>query len=410
MMRSLFSGVSGLKNHQTRMDVIGNNIANVNTVAFKSGRVNFEDILSQTVEGARSPQTGGMGGVNPKQVGLGMGISSIDTLFTPGSLQSTDNPTDFAVQGEGFFMVSDGSQVYYTRDGAFKTSADGALVNSNGFRLQGWMADADGNIDSTQALQSITIPVGAQMKPKATTEIAFEGNLDANAASGSQWITSVQVYDSLGNPHNLTITFTKTATANEWGWAATLDGGMAPSGGTGTGTITFNTDGSINTGGTGPANFTPIPGAADINLSIDFSQLTQFGGNPTAYISFQDGYEAGSLDMVSTDSGGVLTGIFTNGQSKALAQIALATFSNPGGLLKEGGNLYQISNNSGLPNIGTANSGGRGSIAVGALEMSNVDLAQEFTNMIVTQRGFQANSRVITTSDEMLQDLINIKR
>lgn len=404
MMRSLFSGVSGLKNHQTRMDVIGNNIANVNTVAFKAGRVNFEDILSQTVEGARSPQTGGMGGVNPKQVGLGMGISSIDTLFTPGSLQSTDNPTDFAVQGEGFFIVSDGSQVYYTRDGAFKTSADGALVNSNGFRLQGWMADADGNIDSTQALQNITIPVGAQMKPKATTQIAFEGNLDANATSSSQWITSVQVYDSLGNPHNLTITFENTGT-NGWDWEATLDGSTA----TGTGNITFDANGSISSSGTGTANFA-IPGANAISLNIDFSQLTQFGGNPTAYINFQDGYEAGSLDMVSTDSGGVLTGIFTNGQSKALAQIALATFSNPGGLLKEGGNLYQISNNSGLPNIGTADSGGRGSIAVGALEMSNVDLAQEFTNMIVTQRGFQANSRVITTSDEMLQDLINIKR
>jgi len=407
MMRSLFSGVSGLKNHQTRMDVIGNNIANVNTVAFKAGRVNFEDILSQTVEGARSPQTGGMGGVNPKQVGLGMGISSIDTLFTPGSLQSTDNPTDFAVQGEGFFIVSDGSQVYYTRDGAFKTSADGALVNSNGFRLQGWMADTDGNIDSTQALQNIIIPVGAQMKPKATTQIAFEGNLDANAAAGSEWITSVQVYDSLGNPHNLTVTFENT-TANEWTWTATLDGIQATS--DGTGTITFNTDGSIDTNTVpGTPNFA-ITGAQDISLNIDFSQLTQFGGNPTAYINFQDGYEAGSLDMVSTDSGGVLTGIFTNGQSKALAQIALATFSNPGGLLKEGGNLYQISNNSGLPNIGTADSGGRGSIAVGALEMSNVDLAQEFTNMIVTQRGFQANSRVITTSDEMLQDLINIKR
>lgn len=406
MMRSLFSGVSGLKNHQTRMDVIGNNIANVNTVAFKAGRVNFEDILSQTVEGARSPQAGGMGGVNPKQVGLGMGISSIDTLFTPGSLQSTDNPTDFAVQGEGFFIVSDGSQVYYTRDGAFKTSADGALVNSNGFRLQGWMADTDGNIDSTQALQNITIPVGAQMKPKATTQIALEGNLDANAAAGSEWITSVQVYDSLGNPHNLTITFEKSGTiTNGWDWEATLDGSTA----TGTGNITFDANGSISSSGTGTANFA-IPGANAISLNIDFSQLTQFGGNPTAYINFQDGYEAGSLDMVSTDSGGVLTGIFTNGQSKALAQIALATFSNPGGLLKEGGNLYQISNNSGLPNIGTADSGGRGSIAVGKLEMSNVDLAQEFTNMIVTQRGFQANSRVITTSDEMLQDLINIKR
>ncbi|MDI3542777.1 MAG: flagellar hook protein FlgE [Candidatus Atribacteria bacterium] len=405
MMRSLFSGVSGLKNHQTRMDVIGNNIANVNTVAFKAGRVNFEDILSQTVEGARSPQTGGMGGVNPKQVGLGMGIASIDTLFTPGSLQSTDNPTDFAVQGEGFFIVSDGSQVYYTRDGAFKTSADGALVNSNGFRLQGWMADADGNIDSTQALQNITIPVGAQMKPKATTEIGFEGNLDANAAANSTWITSVQVYDSLGNPHNLTVTFEKAGTANQWTWYTDLDGTPGDSS-----TIEFGTGGTVISGETGSASFNNITGAEDISLDIDFSQLTQFGGNPTAYINFQDGYEAGSLDMVSTDSGGVLTGIFTNGQSKALAQIALATFANPGGLLKEGGNLYQISNNSGLPNIGTADSGGRGSIAVGALEMSNVDLAQEFTNMIVTQRGFQANSRVITTSDEMLQDLINIKR
>ncbi len=156
--------------------------------------------------------------------------------------------------------------------------------------------------------------------------------------------------------------------------------------------FTFDTDGTILSGDTGTAIFTLMPVAQDINLSIDFSPYPVWG-NPTAYINFQDGYEAGSLDMVSTDSGGVLTGIFTNGQSKALAQIALATFSNPGGLLKEGGNLYQISNNSGLPNIGTADSGGRGSIAVGKLEMSNVDLAQEFTNMIVTQRGFQANSR-----------------
>lgn len=173
--------------------------------------------------------------------------------------------------------------------------------------------------------------------------------------------------------------------------------------------MSFGNDGLVTSGGSGTATFT-IPGANPLNLTIDFSALTQFGGNPSAYISYQDGYAAGSLDMVTTDSNGVITGIFTNGQSKPLAQIALATFPNPQGLLKQGGNLYQISNNSGLPSIGPANSGGRGSIAVGALEMSNVDLAQEFTNMIVTQRGFQANSRVITTSDEMLQDLINIKR
>lgn len=404
MMRSLFSGVSGLKNHQTRMDVIGNNIANVNTVAFKASRVTFEDILSQTIEGARSPQVGGAGGVNPKQVGLGVRISSIDTLFTQGGLQTTDNPTDFAIQGDGFFVVSDGRQVYYTRDGAFKLSADGSLVNSGGFRVQGWLADANGVIDTTKALQDIYIPLGTQMKPRATENITFEGNLNANAQDGTTWITSAQVYDSLGNVHTLTITFTKNGT-NTWDWEATLDGG-APGG---SGTVTFGNDGLVTSGGSGTATFT-IPGANALNLTIDFSALTQFGGNPSAYISYQDGYAAGSLDMVTTDSNGVITGIFTNGQSKPLAQIALATFPNPQGLLKQGGNLYQISNNSGLPSIGPANSGGRGSIAVGALEMSNVDLAQEFTNMIVTQRGFQANSRVITTSDEMLQDLINIKR
>jgi len=408
MMRSLFAGVSGLKNHQTRMDVIGNNIANVNTVAFKASRVTFEDILSQTIEGARSPEAGGLGGVNPKQVGLGTAISSIDTIFTAGSLQTTDNPTDFAIQGSGFFVVSDGEQNYYTRDGAMKTSADGALVNSNGYRLQGWMADSNGNIDTTQALQDIIIPVGTQMSPKATGNVGFEGNLDANAATGDSYFTSVQVYDSLGNVHNLTITFEKTANPNEWTWEATLDG-SAPSSG-GSGTLSFDpATGEVSSGGTGSATFT-ITGAEDLNLNLDFSILTQFGSPSTAYVASQDGYEAGSLDMVTTDSSGVITGIFTNGQSKPLAQIALATFSNPAGLLRVGGNLFQISNNSGLPSVGPAGSGGRGSIAVGALEMSNVDLAQEFTNMIVTQRGFQANSKVITTSDEMLQDLINIKR
>ncbi|MGQ9473270.1 MAG: flagellar basal-body rod protein FlgF [Candidatus Caldatribacteriaceae bacterium] len=403
MMRSLFSGVSGLKNHQTQMDVIGNNIANVNTVAFKASRVTFEDILSQTIEGARSPVSGGPGGVNPTQIGLGMTISSVDTIFTPGSLQTTNNPTDLAIQGDGFFIVSSGTQVYYTRDGSFSMSADGSLVGSGGYRVQGWLADSDGNIDTTQALQNIVIPVGTQMKPKATENLFFEGNLDANFANGATWTTSSQVYDSLGNAHNLVITFTKSGT-NTWDWEATLD---TISGGTET--VEFGPDGSVTSGGTGTLSFT-IPGANALNITVDFSQMTQFGNPSTAYVSLQDGYEAGSLETVSVDSSGIITGIFTNGQSKALGQVALANFVNPAGLTKVGGNLYQISNNSGSPNIGAANSGGRGSIAVGALEMSNVDLAQEFTNMIVTQRGFQANSRVITTSDEMLQDLINIKR
>ncbi|MGC8777798.1 MAG: flagellar hook-basal body complex protein, partial [Candidatus Caldatribacteriaceae bacterium] len=202
----------------------------------------------------------------------------------------------------------------------------------------------------------------------------------------------------------LVIVFTMNG-ENTWDWEATLDGTQSG----GTGTIVFGPDGLVQSGGTGNLAFT-VAGANALNVAVDFSQMTQFGGSATAYVNLQDGYRAGSLETVSVDSDGIITGIFTNGQSKALGQVALATFVNPAGLTKMGGNLYQISNNSGAPNIGTANSGGRGSIAVGALEMSNVDLAQEFTNMIVTQRGFQANSRVITTSDEMLQDLINIKR
>ncbi|HSV32225.1 MAG TPA: flagellar hook protein FlgE [Atribacteraceae bacterium] len=408
MMRSMFTAVSGLKNHQTRMDVIGNNIANVNTVAFKAGRVNFQDILNQTISGARTPQAGGRGGVNPKQVGLGMTIGAIDTIFTPGGLQTTDNPTDFAIEGDGFFIVGDGTQQFYTRDGAFKLSADGALVNANGLRVQGWMAGDGGNIDVTGGLSNIVLPLTTQMEPQATGDLQFDGNLDANFAMGDSWNTRAEIFDSLGNLHDIPVIFTKSAN-NTWHWEAFDPADNVTS--IGSGSTTFATNGIFDSVTGAQISFNPGGGAAEpLEVLLNFENLTQFSGAPTAHVSFQDGYPAGDLDMVTTDSAGMITGIFTNGQSSALAQLAMANFVNPGGLLKAGGNLYQISNNSGTANVGTANSGGRGSIAVGALEMSNVDLAQEFTSMITTQRGFQANSRVITTSDEMLQELLTLKR
>jgi len=406
MMRSLFAGVSGLRIHQTRMDVIGNNIANINTNGFKAGRVTFQDVLSQTIQGARAPEAGGKGGVNPMQVGLGATIGSIDTLFAQGNLQSTGKATDLAIQGDGFFVLSDGARVYYTRDGAFDVSADGSLVHAGtGMRVQGWQADANGNVDTTQPLGSIVIPLGQQIAPKATTTASFAGNLNAGASAGDAWSTTITVFDSLGNSHDVTVTFTKTATANTWDWAATVSG----VGTVGTGQVVFTTSGAFSSSTGGPITWTPS-GAAALSITPDFSTITQYAGASTVGPSGQDGYATGSLDSFNINSAGIITGVYSNGRNLTLGQIATARFANTGGLMKAGSNLYQESPNSGVPQVGMPDSGGRGPIFTGALEMSNVDLAQEFTNMIIAQRGFQANSRIITTADEMLQDMIALRR
>jgi flagellar hook protein FlgE len=424
MMRSLFSGVAGLKNHQVRMDVIGNNIANVNTVAFKTGRVTFKEGFAQLLQGASRPQSG-QGGANPRQVGLGMQVGSVDTIFTQGNLETTGVLTDLAVQGDAFFVVARGGQDFYTRAGNFQLDAEGRLVSgTNGFRVQGRMAD---NGVLSQTVGDITLPSGQQAPASATTIAAIGGNLDAASATGAadSVETSITVYDAQGGKHELKVTLTKTAD-NAWSWAVdptsmglapgavTDDDGDATIGG---GVLQFDgTTGLLTTPASNPTiSFTPPGGSAAMAVEIDFgggtlNGLTQFAGSTSAGFVEQDGYTAGTLQSFNIDRTGTITGSFSNGNSLVLGQIALASFNNPGGLGRGGDNLYSISANSGEPQVGFAGDNSPSTIASGTLEMSNVDLTQEFTNMIVAQRGFQANGRVITSTDEMLQEVVNLKR
>ena len=413
MMRSMFSAISGLKNHQTFMDVVGNNIANVNTTGFKQSRVTFQDILSQTLRGAAGPQNG-RGGVNPEQVGLGVLLSGVDTIQTQGTLQSTGKLTDMAIQGEGYFVVNDGKQDFFTRDGAFDLGIDGTLLNpASGLKVMGWQADpVTGAVDTTKPPTAISIPIGAGMTGKASTTLTTNGNLDSGTAAAGTVPLSATVYDSLGNAHQLTITFTKTATPDVWNFTITSpDGTITTTGGT---SVKFTTAGKYDTtaGANTPTTVNlPLTNGATTpeSFTLDLSQLTQLAA-ASNLSSNTDGASAGNLTTFAVGSSGEITGVYSNGYKQPLGQIALASFQNPSGLLKAGGNLFTTSPNSGNPAIGTPESGGRGQIATGFLEGSNVDLAQQFTNMIMAERGFQANSRVITTSDEILQDLVNLKR
>ena len=387
------------------MDVIGNNIANVNTVGFKSSRVNFQEVFSQVIRGASSPAEG-RGGTNPQQVGLGMSVASIDTLHGQGNLQITSKMTDLAIQGNGFFVLEKGGQQLYTRAGAFDIDGEGYLINpADGALVMGWPATAGVlPLQDISNLGPVRISPG-QIVPAASTDaLEFGQNLDSGAAVGDTQVTSVDVFDSLGTPHNLEMTFTKTA-ANTWDWSAEIDGTAV-----GNGTLAFHPTGELDAVTGGPLTYNPTTGADPMTMNIDLAAITQYDGESTATVTTRNGYVMGSLESFTIDATGTVTGVFSNGETMILAQVATASFANPAGLLNFGSGMYGESNNSGVRLLGQAGTGGRGRIAPGALEMSNVDLSQEFTNMIVTQRGFQANSRIITTSDEMLQELVNLKR
>lgn len=413
MMRSLFAAVSGLRNHQTRMDVIGNNIANVNTIGFKASRVTFEESLSQLIQSASRPPggaTGGIGGTNPLQVGLGMRISSIDQIFTQGNLEATEGPTDLAIQGPSFFVVSDGSQNYYTRAGNFDVDSNGRLaLATNGFVVQGRVASA-GVLSDT--IGDIRLPFGQKSAAQATSLMTMGGNLDASALVGDTRLSSITVMDEQGGPHELEVTFTKTG-ANTWDFGITVTDGAV--GGGDTGTITFNDDGSLASPATNDFTFTPTGFGAAQTVTVDFGTvgdiggLSQFSSAMTALVRDQDGYPMGDLIDIGIDQSGLISGSFTNGETLLLGQVALADFNNPAGVIRLTDSMFTESANSGEPVIGFPAEGSQSFITSGALEMSNVDLAQEFTNMITTQRGFQSNARVITTSDEMLQELVNLR-
>lgn len=406
----MFAGVSGLRNHQIRMDVIGNNIANVNTIGFKKSRVTFQEMLNQTMRGASSPQSN-RGGTNPQQVGLGVAIAGIDTIHTDGGPQPTGQMTDLAIEGDGFFIVRDGRSEYYTRAGNFNFDAEGNLVNpANGMKVMGWVGDVDRIAEN---LSSIIITKGQPMAAKSTTQIIYRNNLDADTPDGDTYKVPMKVFDSLGRSHTVNVEFKKEdTTANKWSYSVINPlNPDDPTDAISSGTLIFDSTGALDIDGSTIDSFSFTPdGAAAVEITPDFSAVTQVAQETSIVAHSQDGYPAGSLRTITIDTMGTITGIFTNGINEELAQIALITFDNPGGLLKSGDNLYQNSNNSGEGRIGPPATGGRGIISPGSLEMSNVDLSEEFTQMIITQRGFQANSRIITTSDEMLQELVNIKR
>ena len=468
MLRSLFSAVSGLKSHQTRMDTIGNNIANVNTTGFKSGRTTFADTLSQTLTGASAPSDN-LGGTNPKQIGLGTGVASIDTIFTDGSVQQTGKNTDLCLSGNGLFVVSQGNQTYYTRDGAFEFDAAGNYVlPSSGLFVQGWTA-TNGELNTSGAAGKITIPSGKSMAAAATTTATYSNNLNSAAVTiksmtqgttststaGDKYTassaspvtltmsdgttvsettgtyhvgysmpvtTTLNVYDTLGNKHSIPVYFTKTSTdstnGNTWTVSINTDGtGTKPipedDGTTTTVTMAdadlqFTTDGKYKSG-SGTATLTLTNGATGTQtVNINLASLTQYSGTSTVK-GTTDGNAAGSLSSVSVDSTGTITGTYSNGKKQTEAQIAVAQFNNASGLTKTGSSLYQESNNSGTANVKTASDLGV-KITPSALEMSNVDIANEFSDMIITQRGFQSNSKIITVGDEMLETLIGMKR
>ena len=467
MLRSMYAGISGLRNHQTRMDIVGNNIANVNTVGFKKSRVTFQDILSQTIRGGSRPD-GGRGGTNPQQVGLGMSLGSIDKIHTPGNLQSTGKMSDLAIEGDGFFLVGTADGLtYYTRAGAFTFDRDGNYVDPNGMLVKGWMADENGRIDtnaiSLDSLQPIRIPVGVESGARATTMIDFNKNLDSRITAdkmvendGPHYHVAVPMnfYDENGRPYDIEVLFKRIMddgtdpVVNEWQFAIRARSVIPNSDGTKQDwvyaandstfpaadptdpdsifqRIAFDDNGNLKgIGGTiGDAGnttsrvtitdlqeaFGPLI-VGDQEIELDLSKITQLAAPMSVQANSQNGYPSGTLQSVTVDSRGVILGVYSNGQTREMAQVAMANFNNPAGLISAGGNLYTLSNNSGNPQIGTAGTGGRGTIAPGSLEMSNVDLSEEFVDMITTQRGFQANSRIITTSDEMLQELVNLKR
>ena len=414
MMRALFSGVSGLRNHQTRMDVIGNNIANVNTVSFKASRVTFKEAFVQLVAGASRP-TATIGGTNPVQIGTGMNVSSVDQLFTQGSLENTGQPLDLAIQGDAFFVLNNGARNVYTRAGNLQLDADGNLIApGTGWVVQGLVADSTGAF-SGSSIGNVQIPLGSKAPAQATSQISLVGNLDAAAAVGTQHSLGITVYDGAGTPIDLTLQFTNTGPGT-WDWTASSANAAVT---VGTGTVTFNGNGSLASftypGGGADLTVTP-PGGAAFTVTINPGTLNGIDGlvgfaNPSnAVVNSQNGYQAGDLINLSVDTKGVITGFYSNGVTRNLAQIALATFNNPGGLVRSGDNVYEETPNSGLAVVGFAGGTSRSTITPGALEGSNVDISQEFTNMIIAQRGFQANARVITTADEMLNELVNLRR
>lgn len=431
MMRSMYSGVSGLRIHQTKMDVIGNNIANVNTVGFKSSRTTFNEVFSQTLRNASGPNAN-LGGRNPMQIGLGSSVSSVDVIMTPGAAQRTDNPLDLKIEGDGFFIVSDATGNKFTRAGAFLVDKAGNLINTNGMNVMGWKVNqTTGEIEKDKVSKlKILSPENLYSDPSATEKATLRGNVNINdsqlapAAGGVPF--TVTIYDSLGYPYTAAFTVKSTANPNVYDVELAANSITDQKGNPITNdavntTITFDpATGKVDTTAGGSFDMTNVQtpfSTFPAAINVDFSPITRVSGNTTLEALGGDkdglggGNKAGAISGFEIGGDGKILGRYTNGASKLLGQVVIATFDNPPGLKKVGSNLFVETNNSGhFDGIGEDITSTGGVLNSGVLEMSNVDLSKEFTEMITTQRGFQANSRIITTSDEILQELVNLKR
>jgi flagellar hook protein FlgE len=422
-MDSAFSAaLSGLNANNQAINVVGNDLANLNTTGYKANQVEFSDLVSQQL-GANT---------SSGQVGLGVGQINAVRVFSQGALQNTGGATDVAIQGNGFFEVKNSNgQTLYTRDGSFQVNANGQLVTATGDTVQGWTA-VSGVLNPNGATGNISLPVQGTVAATATTSVNLSMNLDSRVATtdaGATFAVPFQVYDSQGNPHTLTATFKKQG-PNTWQEDVSIPSSDLQGGGTGStalqsATLTFDSNGKLLTAvsnsniplAQGLDITLPSPlanGSANLNINLSLldsngnSTITQFAESSGLNSTTQNGFAAGQISSVSLQEGGKLVVSYSNGQVVTAAQLALATVSNPESLQAVGNNEYQAAAMTATPAVGAANTGNRGDVVAGALEASTVDIAQEFTGLLTFERSYQADSRVITTSDQILQDTVNL--
>lgn len=414
MFTSFSTALSALSAHSTAVDVVGNNLANLNTTGFKASAVSFHDLVTQSL-GA---------GLGDTQVGFGVGRPTTIRQFTQGAIQSTNSPLDAAIQGDGFLVVKDNTdRTLYTRGGNLQVDKNGGLLTSTGEAVQGWTA-INGVVNSNAPTSNILIPVGTLKAPVASTSFSFDINLNAAGVVGTPteaFSSSIELFDSLGTSHIITVDFTKSATPNEWDYSISLPDADTTSPITPvTGTVTFDSNGKLSS----PLATDTMPsiaitglvdGASDMNVTWNLydrttPRLTQFSQASARSANTQDGNPASQLIRVALGDGGTILAQYSNGTQTIVGQIAMASIRNPESLVSVGNNNFQLSERSSLPAVGAAGTGGRGTILGSALESSTVDIAREFTQLIVLQRGYQANAKVITAVDELSQETINLKR
>ena len=419
MFTSFSTALSALSATSTAIDVVGNNLANMNTDGFKTSTVSFHDLVTQSL-GA---------GLGSTQVGFGVGAPVTLREFTQGATQTTNGPLDAAISGDGFFIVKDtNGSIEYTRGGNLQLDQAGDLETATGEKLQGWMVGTDGKVVSNGPINNITVPTGTVKAPRQTSQFSFDINLNANATAGpppTTFSTSIQIYDSLGTAHTLTTTFTATATPGQWNYSVSVpDADLTAPFTPVTGTLQFDANGQLTT----PAITDPAPqisvtgfadGAADLTGATALNwqlfdgtsgRITQFAQPSETSALAQDGAAAAQLTHVGIANGGFIVATYSDGEQQEVGQLALATVRNPDSLIAVGDNNFQLSALSALPAVGVSGTGGRGRVLGGAVESSTVDMATEFTNLIVFQRAYEASAKVITTVDQLSQTTINLKQ